>query len=337
MFNAQPLLFCAPLIPPAMEADDGGLPETSHSDILQALEEFDEEHRGEGRWADWQSNRNHKHAIEHEGRLYPVKQIVSMATGRHTRSFSGGEQANSYVREHGFDVTRFRSQPLREALKEVLDIYVETRETHTYGKTDEDGKTLRIWELFEEIEELLEDSSVLSQWPHAEVSWTLGSGRWVHSPWFAFLDERVTSTVREGFYPSFGLKPERSKINVGYIIGLDQVREKYGAQVGTAILQNRAERLRRRSLQLEEEGFQIPDSPARKGDQLKVIAQKYYEEGEIPPDEELLSELDILLQSYDRHVSQETTGFSIEIDRSLKFRGRQHHSAGHSGAKGPSR
>jgi hypothetical protein len=297
-----------------MEADDGGLPETSRSDILQALEEFDEEHRGEGRWADWQSN--HKHAIEHEGRLYPVKQIVSMATGRPARSFSGSEQANSYVREYDFDVTRLRSQPLREALKEVLDIYAETHESEPFGKTDDDGEKRRIWKLFKEIEELLEESSVLSQRPHAHVSWTLGRGRWVHGPWFAFLDERVTSTVREGFYPSFGLKPERSKINVGYILGLDQVREKYGAQVGTAILQNRAERLRGRSLQLEDEGFTVPDGPAQKGNQLKVIARKSYEEDEIPSDEELLSDLDVLLQTYDRHVSRQTTGFSIDVDRS---------------------
>lgn len=72
-----------------MAAGNGGLPETSRSEILQALEEFDDEHRGEGRWADWQSNRNHKYAIEREGRLYPVKKIISMATGRPTNSFSG--------------------------------------------------------------------------------------------------------------------------------------------------------------------------------------------------------------------------------------------------------
>lgn len=316
MFGAQSSLVRAPLSPVAMEAADGGLPETTRSEILQVFEEFDEEHRGEGRWADWQSNRNYKHAIEHEGRLYPVKQIISMATGRPTNSFSGGEQANSYVENYDFDVVRLREQPLREALKEVLDIYVETRESEPFGKTDDDGEKRRIWELFEEIEELLEESSVLSQRPHVEVSWTLGSGRWVHSPWFAFLDERVTSTVRAGSHTSFGLKPERSKINVGYILGLDQVRETYGNQVGTAILQNRAERLRGRSLQLEDEGFTVPDGPAQKGNQLKVIARKSYEEGAIPPDEELLSELDILLQTYDRHVSRQRTELSVELDRS---------------------
>lgn len=299
-----------------MEVEDSGLPETSRSEIVQALETFDEEHRGEGRWADWQSKRNHKYAIGHDGRLYPVIQIISMATGRSNQTIHGGDQANSYVENYGFEVVPLRERPLREALKEVLDIYVQIRETKPFGKTDEDGEKLRIWQLFEEIEELLEESSVLSQRPHVEVSWSLGSGKWVHNPWFAFLDERVTSTVKKGFYPSFGLKPKRSKINVGYIIGLDQVRENYGTQVGTAILQNRAQLLRGRSLQLEEEGFRVPEGPAQKGDQLMVIARKSYDEGEIPSDEELLSKLDILLQTYDRHVSRETTSFSIDIDRS---------------------
>jgi len=294
---------------------DGSLPETTRSEILQAFQRFDKQKRGEDRWDDWQSSGSYNYAIEHEGRLYPVKEIVSMATGRSNQSFHT-KQAISYLDDRGFDVARLRKQSLREALEEVLDIYIETRETHHYGKTDEEGEKLRIWELFEEIEEMLEESSVLSQRPNVHVSWTLGSGRWVHSPWFAFLDERLTSTVKEGFYPSFGLKPERSKINVGYIIGLDQVRETYGAQVGTSILQNRAQRLRRRSLQLEEESFEIPQGPAQKGEQLKIIARKSYEKGEIPPDEELLSELGILLQTYDQHVSRETTGSQIDIDRS---------------------
>lgn len=73
---------------------------------------------------------------------------------------------------------------------------------------------------------------------------------------------------------SSGIGKDSSSTSSRICIGLDQVREKYGTQVGTAILQNRAQRLRRRSLQLEEEGFRVPEVPAQKGDQLKVIAQK---------------------------------------------------------------
>lgn len=84
------------------------LPDASRSEIIEALRTFDDEYRGVGRWSDWQSSGNHKYAIEHDDRLYPVKQIVSLTTGRQPRSFSGGDQANSFVRKYDFDVVRRR-------------------------------------------------------------------------------------------------------------------------------------------------------------------------------------------------------------------------------------
>ena len=297
-----------------METGSGNLPDTTRTELLQALAEFDKEHRGDGQWADWRSNRNYRHAIKHEGRLYPVKQIISMATGRPSQSFSEGREAGSYVEDYGFDVVTLRPSSIKESLEEILDTYSEIRDTEPFSKTDEEGNKRRIWHLFEQVERLLEESSTFSQRPHIQVDWTLGAGKWVETPWFAFLDERLTSTVKEGFYPSIGFGgPEMSKVNVGYIIGLDRARKHYGRQIGTAVLQNQAERLRRRSLHLEEHGFSIPEGG---NDDPKKIARKSYQEGEIPLDEELLSDLGALLQTYDRHVSRGRQGSSIDLDRS---------------------
>ena len=33
---------------------------------------FDSEYRETDEWLDWENNRNHKSAIDHEGRRYPV-------------------------------------------------------------------------------------------------------------------------------------------------------------------------------------------------------------------------------------------------------------------------
>jgi len=293
-----------------MPTSPGNLPETTRSELLEAIDEFDEEYRGEGRWADWRSNRNHRYAIKHDGALYPVKQIISMATGRPNESFSGRQEANSYVEDYGFEVIILRPWSIKQGLEEIIDTYPEVRDTEPYSKTDEEGNTRRIWRLFEE-------SSALSQRPHIQVSWTLGSGRWVETPWFAFLDERLTSTVKEGFYPSIGFEGSgMAKVKVGYIIGLDRARENYGRQVGTAVLRNRAERLRRRSLQLEEHGFLVPESEAYEDDDPKIIARKTYRKDEIPTDDELLSDLGALLQTYDRHVSRGRQGSSVDLDRS---------------------
>jgi len=84
------------------------IPPTSREQILAALEQFDSELRSDPKWEDWDGNRVFKYAIEHEGRRYPVKQVVSLAASVPTNTFSGGPTANSYVEERGFKVVPLR-------------------------------------------------------------------------------------------------------------------------------------------------------------------------------------------------------------------------------------
>jgi hypothetical protein len=54
---------------------------------------------------------------------YPVKQIVSIATGVNVNSFSGGREANNYVKERGFEIERLQlptESETRIALHELL-------------------------------------------------------------------------------------------------------------------------------------------------------------------------------------------------------------------------
>lgn len=80
------------------------LPALDHSRILESLARFDREERDSPKWRGWERKENFKYAIVHDGRLYPVKEIVSFATGAPTSSFSGGLQANGLVRNAGFEV-----------------------------------------------------------------------------------------------------------------------------------------------------------------------------------------------------------------------------------------
>jgi hypothetical protein len=83
------------------------LPGVPYSRLLEAMERFDTEYRGNGAWAHWQDDRSHKFAIAQEGRLYPVKMIVSLATGVPRSEFSGGieaGQAGRYTRDAGLNV-----------------------------------------------------------------------------------------------------------------------------------------------------------------------------------------------------------------------------------------
>ena len=82
------------------------IPDVSESTILDAMKKFDEEYRNKAEWLNWQNNRNHKYAIQREGRLYPVKQIISMATGQPVSSFSGVYESNIYLTKKGFKIVK---------------------------------------------------------------------------------------------------------------------------------------------------------------------------------------------------------------------------------------
>jgi len=75
--------------------------------LLNAMQEFDRRLRITADWASWELNQAFKYAIELEGRRYPVKKIVSLATGAPVDQFSGGEgagRANEMVERVGLRV-----------------------------------------------------------------------------------------------------------------------------------------------------------------------------------------------------------------------------------------
>jgi hypothetical protein len=69
------------------------IPQVMTEALSHAMARFDRDFRTTPDWADWEQNRAHLYAIEHDGQRYPVKQIVSMATGLPVSEFSGGEAA----------------------------------------------------------------------------------------------------------------------------------------------------------------------------------------------------------------------------------------------------
>lgn len=72
--------------------------------ILDALHEFARQHPDTDTYDSWLEKGTYKYAIQYDGRMYPPKHILSMATGIPTADFNGGEQTNHVFRQLGFDV-----------------------------------------------------------------------------------------------------------------------------------------------------------------------------------------------------------------------------------------
>lgn len=79
------------------------IPPVDRAALEAAMDRFDQEFRGQGRWARWPTQAN-KFALVRDGKPYPVKFIISLATGASVSEFSGGREANSYVTRRGLTV-----------------------------------------------------------------------------------------------------------------------------------------------------------------------------------------------------------------------------------------
>lgn len=92
----------------------GRVPLSSRDAILDAMSNFDEQSRLSADWRDWEDNVHHKWALIHDGRRYPVKEMIRRAAGTSSTNFSGGEESNRYLRSLGFTVHRIRDFPPRQ-------------------------------------------------------------------------------------------------------------------------------------------------------------------------------------------------------------------------------
>lgn len=96
------------------------IPNVSGEKVIQALEEFDEKYRGGYRWDNFIEKKNHKYAIKYQNKCYPVKKVISLATGVHISTFSGGNEANDYIRKLGFEIIDLEEDKIKNQTQELI-------------------------------------------------------------------------------------------------------------------------------------------------------------------------------------------------------------------------
>ncbi|HCW0157064.1 HNH endonuclease [Pseudomonas aeruginosa] len=118
------------------------LPNATAAKLERAIKLFDRDLRDTQEWDGWEENRAHRYAIKWQGRLYPAKKIVSLATGTPVGHFSGGIQTNGYLRARGFEVINLRgaeNSPFKISF-EVGEIYDRREDIHgPFGGSKQSG------------------------------------------------------------------------------------------------------------------------------------------------------------------------------------------------------
>jgi hypothetical protein len=96
------------------------IPPVDRVAVEDAIARFNRGERSE-HWRDgpqgWRADQNHKYAVAYGGELFPMKEIIRLALAnspnRGFSDFSGGRQANRYLRAHGFEIVALQpDQPV---------------------------------------------------------------------------------------------------------------------------------------------------------------------------------------------------------------------------------
>jgi 5-methylcytosine-specific restriction enzyme A len=91
------------------------IPSADASAIREALHEFDRSLRESDELAGWEQNGAQRYAIEYEGRHYPPKKVISLATQTPVRKFHGGlREANKYLEARGFKIVELRRRATQD-------------------------------------------------------------------------------------------------------------------------------------------------------------------------------------------------------------------------------
>lgn len=91
-----------------------GVPRVSRERVLEAMALFDASHRQREEWDSFPSRKHwrHHYTILSNGKNYPVKEIISLASNVPSTDFSGGDSANRMLRQLGFDIVEARGDDL---------------------------------------------------------------------------------------------------------------------------------------------------------------------------------------------------------------------------------
>lgn len=294
------------------------LPQISREQLLAAMQRFDQEARHLNEWSGWQNNGNYEYAVEHENKLYPPKEIISLAAGVSKDSFNGGYQSNKYLQNYGFIIKRLRSSAknsltgLRDALQAILQYYIPARKSGPFSKT------ATIVEKFRRAEQALLASDPVRSRPYIKVHYSVGQGKWAEVPWISLLAQHETKTTQSGRYVVFLFRADCSGVYLTFNQGVTNPTKTLGRSAGLQQLRERAEEMRVQIPELAKTGFALDNNIVLNRDGLgadyvaSTVAHKLYLVDDIPEDAELEADLEAVLAAYGKVLAGSATSITSQ-------------------------
>lgn len=298
------------------------IPAVERSAIERALEVFDEQLRHSEEWVNWESNRAQTWVLNCNGKRYPPKKIVSLATDAPVNSFSGGDETNEFLSARGFQVDRLRTPMLAETFRLILERYGHARASEKFAGNHE------IKELFTQSRKILERSPPVATRDHLSVVASYGKGNWATIPWISLLDDRETRTTQDGVYAVYLFREDGAGFYLKLAQGVTTVEKEHGGKA-SEFLSRRAAEIRQQCEGLRGHGFDMAGESDLASDQrlaklyeASTIAAKFYPKGDAFDDASLFKDLDAVLEAYEQYVaSKRSDGRLAEDSRRVSLIG----------------
>lgn len=194
---------------------------------------------------------------------------------------------------------------ISDELETILRGYVDARGTQPFGGEHEMRTTFR------RLEAALRSQPTVAERGTIKVQASLGRGNWAAVPWVALMDERETTTTRQGVYCVYLFREDMSGVYLTLNQGVTEPTQRLGLRQGRMDLRKHVQTIRELCVPLLESGFALDDgidlrAPGGLGANYEVstIAYKLYERERLPGDRELLDDLRALLDAYEHYVTE---------------------------------
>jgi hypothetical protein len=298
-------------------------PQPTAEQIWTAMQHFDDQMRGKSDWQGWESNRAHYYAIEANAKQYPVKQLVSLATGQPVSSFSGGNRLNNAVRALGFTVSSIgpptpasdaglaAMTAFRVAVTNILSGYRDAATTAKFSGEHPVVKT------FTDAKQAMMAFPAVSA-RKLKVVASAGQGNWASVPWFSILDPEETNTTQKGVYAVYLFRGDMKGVYATLNQGVTEL-SKIPSKDKRVELERRAGVVRSAIPHFADTDYALDNkielasaTPLGAAYEPSTIAHKFYPADAVPEPQELADDLTTLLDAYRLYIDAKGKSPAVE-------------------------
>ncbi len=269
------------------------IPDVSREKLLESLVKYDTELRAKEEWRNFTQRKNHRYAISHDNKLYPIKKIISMATGQEVANFYGGEESNQYLREKGFNIVelkeRERTPLLKNLIEKVMGEYNGAKKEVFTGH--ELGNVVR-HKIPSVLKSYIKDFEAI----HGDdyyIRGSVGQSKWANVPWVALMDKKITTTTQEGVYIVYLFSQDMERLYLTFNQG---VTNRSKEQILDTI--RKVRETMDLSMLITDDRINIASSGLGKNYEASTIGYIEYRRGLIPREEVLVEDLEKLMGIY---------------------------------------